>query len=170
MGCILWWFWRKFAALWRYRWQSLPGLIRAPHGPLTRYAKLRVPHAPGMPGAFSPPPRVSDPDMHLGTCRDACRDRWTAVSFKVGRRENVPGMPGACANRNLPYLVRGPWQPLQSVREYHTCGKMFVTHRVPLWCHSSWWTLVQLRLVTCWMSMYYLSQRRLFFVNWAHRN
>ena len=25
-------------------------------------------HAPGMPGTFSPPPRVSDPDMHHGTC------------------------------------------------------------------------------------------------------
>ena len=38
------------------------------HGPLTRYAKFRVAHAPGMPGTFSPPPRVSDPDMHHGTC------------------------------------------------------------------------------------------------------
>ena len=26
------------------------------HGPLTRYVKLRVAHAPGMPGTFSPPP------------------------------------------------------------------------------------------------------------------
>ena len=26
------------------------------HGPLTRYAKLRVAHAPGMPGTISPPP------------------------------------------------------------------------------------------------------------------
>ena len=25
-------------------------------------------HAPGMPGTFSPPPRLSDPDMHHGTC------------------------------------------------------------------------------------------------------
>ena len=25
-------------------------------------------HAPGMPGTFSPRPRVSDPDMHHGTC------------------------------------------------------------------------------------------------------
>ena len=40
----------------------------SPHGPLTRYAKLRVAHAPGMPGTISPPPRVSDPDMHHGTC------------------------------------------------------------------------------------------------------
>ena len=39
-----------------------------PHGPLTRYAILRVAHAPGMPGKFSSPPRVSDHDMHHGTC------------------------------------------------------------------------------------------------------
>ena len=43
------------------------------HGPLTRYAKLRVAQAPGMffpgtQGTFSPPSRVSDPDMHHGTC------------------------------------------------------------------------------------------------------
>ena len=39
-----------------------------PHGPLAWYVKLRVVHAPGMPGTFSPPPRASDPDMHHGTC------------------------------------------------------------------------------------------------------
>ena len=38
------------------------------YGPLARYVKLRVAHAPGMPGTFSPRPRVSDPDMHHGTC------------------------------------------------------------------------------------------------------
>ena len=38
------------------------------HGLLSRYAKLRVVHAPGMPGTFSPPARVSDPDMHHGKC------------------------------------------------------------------------------------------------------
>ena len=36
--------------------------------PLARYAKLRAVHAPGMPGTFSPTPRVSDPDMHYGSC------------------------------------------------------------------------------------------------------
>ena len=30
--------------------------------------KLRVRHAPGMPGTFSPPSGTSDPDMHHGTC------------------------------------------------------------------------------------------------------
>ena len=38
------------------------------HGPLTRYVKFRVAHAPGMPGTFAQAPRVSDPDMHHGTC------------------------------------------------------------------------------------------------------
>ena len=38
------------------------------NGPLTRYVKLRAAHAPGMPGIFSPLMRVSDPDMHHGTC------------------------------------------------------------------------------------------------------
>ena len=38
------------------------------HGPLARYVTMRVAHAPGLPGTFSPPPRVSDADMHHGTC------------------------------------------------------------------------------------------------------
>ena len=38
------------------------------HGPLARYLKSWIAPAPGMPGTFSPPPRVSDPDMHHGTC------------------------------------------------------------------------------------------------------
>ena len=38
------------------------------HGLRARYVKSRVAHAPGMPGTFSPPQRVNDPDMHHGTC------------------------------------------------------------------------------------------------------
>ena len=51
------------------------------HGPLARYVKLWVAHAPGMPGTFSPSPEVSDPDIHHSTCvvwrtfRDACQNR-----------------------------------------------------------------------------------------------
>ena len=48
--------------------RPLPDPIMIVHGPLTRYVKLRFVHAPGMPGTFSSPPRVSDPDMHHGTC------------------------------------------------------------------------------------------------------
>ena len=38
------------------------------HGPLIGYVKSRVVYAPRTPGTFSPPPRVSDPDIHHGTC------------------------------------------------------------------------------------------------------
>ena len=42
--------------------------VQMHHGPLARYVKFRVTHAPGMPGTFSAHPRVGDPDMHHGTC------------------------------------------------------------------------------------------------------
>ena len=47
---------------------AMPLLLFRYHRPLTTYAKLRVTHTPGMPGTFSSPPRVSDPDMHHCTC------------------------------------------------------------------------------------------------------
>ena len=43
-------------------------LIFSIHGLLARYVKLRIANAAGMSGTFSPPPRVSDPDMHHSTC------------------------------------------------------------------------------------------------------
>ena len=55
---------------WPLVWRSADWQILhtgATHGPLTRYAKLRFAHAPGMPGTFFPPPLVSDPDMHHDT-------------------------------------------------------------------------------------------------------
>ena len=33
--------------------------------------------------------------------RDACRDRKLPISFDIGSRENVPGIPGTCATRNF---------------------------------------------------------------------
>ena len=48
--------------------RSILGLPQRHNGPLTRFAKLRVAHAPGMPRMFSPPPRVSNSNMHHGTC------------------------------------------------------------------------------------------------------
>ena len=83
-----------------------------PHGPLTRYVKLRVAHAPGMRGPFPRHrlwrrPRVSDPAMHhcMGvTCYVAicdrrilwrCRNLWLKVSqFVTG----VAICDGKCRN------------------------------------------------------------------------
>ena len=50
---------------------------------------------------------VSDPGMHHGTCMTHVP--WCMPgSLTCGDGENVPGIPGACATRNFPYLVRGP--------------------------------------------------------------
>ena len=78
-------------------------------------ANLRVAHEPGMPGTLSPPPRVSDADMHHGTC--VTHVPWcmpgsltSGVFFKSVAENNVPGIPGACTTRNFTYLVRGRWR------------------------------------------------------------
>ena len=78
------------------------------YGHLTRCAKLRVVHAPGMPGTFPLHSGLAIPTCIKATCRDACRDGLLVVSFEVGDLENVSGILGACATRNSAYLVRGP--------------------------------------------------------------
>ena len=63
------------------------------HRPLTRYVKLQVAHAPGMPGTFFPAADFTG-NRWLAipacitarawrTCRDACRDRSPAVTGKT---------------------------------------------------------------------------------------
>ena len=73
---------------------------------LTRYTQLQIAHAPGMPGTFSPPPQVSDPDMHHGTCVTHvpwCMPGSLTSSFLWSRWR------GKHSARNVVYLVRGPW-------------------------------------------------------------
>ena len=81
------------------------------HGPLTRYVKLRILHALGMPGTLSPPPTstetASDPGIYHDTC--VTHVSWYMPgSLTGGGGENVPGIPGACVTRNITYLSRGP--------------------------------------------------------------
>ena len=89
------------------------------NGPLARYVKLRVAHAPGMPWMFSLQPRVSDPDMYHGMC----------VSFEVGGGDKVPSIPGACATRKFTYLSRGPWNSI----------KVYCKRRMPWWTSMNTW-------------------------------
>ena len=58
-------------------WYKFTGAMRvAEHWPLSRYTKLRVAHAPGLPGTFSLPSRVRDPDMYYGTCVTVTHVPW----------------------------------------------------------------------------------------------
>ena len=82
------------------------------HGPLTRCTNLRVAHAPAMPGTFSQPHRVSDPDMHDDMCMThvpwympgslTCGfllGQWRGKRSRHSRRMRSP---------QFPYLVRAP--------------------------------------------------------------
>ena len=86
------------------------------HGPLTRYAKLRVAHAPGMPGTFFPPQPVSDPDMHYGTCvthgtwfkpgsltSGFLWSRWRVKRYRHSRRMRNPQF---CVSGKSPMLLQ----------------------------------------------------------------
>ena len=84
------------------------------HGPLIRYVKLRVVllHVPGMPGTFSPPPRVSNPVCIAArvsrTCRDTGIPNWR-FSLKSVAGKTSPTFPAQkSATCNVMYLVRGP--------------------------------------------------------------
>ena len=84
-----------------------PGLQQPWHGPLTRYVKWLVAHAPGMRHRLQRTPLVNDHGMHHGTC--VTHVPWcVSGSLTSGGGENVPGIPGACATRNFTYLARGP--------------------------------------------------------------
>ena len=87
------------------------------NGPLTRYIKLWVVHAPGTPpGSFSRhrlqrKSLVSDSSMHHGTCVTHVPWCMSGSLTRVGG-ENVPVIPGACVTRNFTYLARGSWDPV----------------------------------------------------------
>ena len=90
------------------------------HGPLTRYAKLRVVHAPGMPGTFSRylqrKPLVSHPGVHHGECvTHVPWCMWGSLTHGCSG-ENGPGLPGACTTRNFTCLSRDPFP------EFHKCS------------------------------------------------
>ena len=75
---------------------SWPNIIVFNYRPLTRHVKLRVVHAPGMPGTFSRQrlqmkPIVSDPGMHHGTC--VMHVPWcVAWSLIRGGRKSFPAL------------------------------------------------------------------------------
>ena len=80
------------------------------YGSLARYVKLRVAHAPGMPGTFSPPPQFRDPEMHHGTCVSRvpwCMPGSLTSGFLCGRWRGKRSRHSR-RMRN-PYLARGPW-------------------------------------------------------------
>ena len=115
VGFVRWVYGTVVECLPRAQWTSQVGeFVMSSYGPLIRYAKLRVAHAPGMSETFSPSARVRDPDMHRGTCMTHvpwCLPGSLTSGFLWSRwRGKVPGIPGAFVTRNFTYMLRGPWK------------------------------------------------------------
>ena len=124
------WHWKLFS--WRLGFDDLHVLIgftvrdlvaavradsKSINGLLTRYAKLRVTHAPGTPGTFFPPLRVCNPGMHHGMCvthvpwcmpelltSGFLWSRWRGIRFKHSWRMG-----------NLQFCVSGK-RPINNIR------------------------------------------------------
>ena len=116
---MIWWFWRdEDDVMWHEMW----------HGPLARYVELRVAHAPGMPGTFSLPPQVSEPDMYHGTCvthRPWCMPESLTSGFLWSRwRGKRPWHSRRMRKPQFTYMVSGPWNAI-------LCG---VAWRGEAWC------------------------------------
>ena len=93
------------------------------HRPPARYVKLRVAHMPGM---FSPPPRVSDPDVHYGTCATHVPG-WMPGSLTSGFlwsrwQGNRSRHPQRMPTHNFKYLTRGPCN-----NRYKACISTFIS-------------------------------------------
>ena len=99
--------------------QAWPDSWISQHGPLTRYVKLWVAHAPECRKRF--PHHCELAIATFVTAGISASGVWRMLGsliigfFKVGGGENVPGNPGACATRNFTYLARGPWNALASM-------------------------------------------------------
>ena len=97
---------------WRHIYYMIFSYISYTNWRLTRYAKLRVVHAPGCRERFprhwvQRKPLISDPDIQHGTC--VTRVPWcTSGSLTRGGEENVPDLPGAYITRNFTYLTKVP--------------------------------------------------------------
>ena len=104
-------------------------LIAYMDGPLARYVKSRVAHASGMPGTFSPPPWISDPDMHHDTC--VTHVPWcmsgSLNSDVLWSRLRVKRSRHSRRMRNLQFYVSGK-RPMEIVS----------AHAVSVMCPYNW--------------------------------
>ena len=83
--------------------------VKLLNGSLAKYEKLQVAHAAGMPGTFSPPPRVSDPDMLHGTCvthMSCCMPRSLISGFLWSRWRGKRSRHSRCTRNPHFYVSR----------------------------------------------------------------
>ena len=107
-------------------------MIISSHGPLARYVKMWVAHAPGMPGTFSPPPPVNDSDMHHGSCVTHvpwCMPRSLTSGFLWSRWRGKRSR-NSRRMRNPQFYVSGkrPFPPQFKFEVSFRCNSIAVDH------------------------------------------
>ena len=124
------------------------------HGPLARYMKLRVAHASGVLGTFSPPPRVSDLDMQHGTCVTHvpwCMPGSLTIGFLWSHWRGKRSRQSR-RMRNPKYYVSGK-RPMDYALGFvvvcfvvvalciQICSKQCIENRESSWCQlcGHWW-------------------------------
>ena len=89
---------------------------------------------------FQRKPLVSNPDMHHGTCVTHvpwCMSRL--LSCRGG--ENVTGILGACATRNVTYLQETHWCQEYSIRPHLCLAQVLLSPAVLVSIHKIWYRL-----------------------------
>ena len=114
------------------------------HGPLTIFVKLRVAHAPGMPGNVFPATDLK------GSPWAATHVPWCMPgSLTRGGGENLPGILGTCATGDFTYLSRGPW--------FNSVSSLFL----PLLQSRSWVRFKLFYITNIWWGCLCNNQKRL---------
>ena len=141
-------------------WNKRGQFYEVVHGPLTRYIKLRVAHAPGMPGTFSPPSTSEEAAskrsrhasrhvrdarvvMHLGIANP----QWRGKPSRHSRRMRNPQFP---VSGKRPMLITNSYRMLAFVmfesktdNRHHRCYPEGMSMHMGLDKHA-----MQLRLYT----------------------
>ena len=105
------------------------------YGPLARYENSRLAHAPGMPGTFSPTPRVSDPDMHHGTClthEPWCMRGSLTSGFLWSRWRGKRFRHSRCM-RNPQFYVSGKRPMTFKNTNRSVCNQRLEKHKMKMW-------------------------------------
>ena len=125
------------------------------HGPLARHVNLRVVHAPGMPGMFSPPPWFSDPDMHNSKC--VTHVPWCMPGSLIGgflwnwRGERFPTFPVHAQPAILRYDMI--WYMIWY--DMIWCYAMMLCYDVLYICHDVLWDAMVWYGVQCYGMLCY---------------
>ena len=125
------------------QWSGLPVIslwcnMASEYGPLARYAKLRATHTPKMPGTFSPPLWVSDPDMQHGTCVahvSWCMPGSLTIGFLWNRWRGIHSRHSR-RMRNPQFCVSGK-RPMRNYIQRMAIHKPWQSFSLSYWFHIS---------------------------------